>query len=357
MNILDPLFVGPVWQVELLGNSVRAYVLALVYFVILVGVFWLGQRLAVRRLNRLAERTKNDLDDALAGAISAVRPPVYSLLALYVAARSLALNDLWQRVVDILFVGVLVYQVVHSVQSLINYAVTKRMAETEEAHTRAVINLLSIATKVGLWTLAILFALSNFGVNVTSLIAGLGIGGIAVALAAQNILGDLFGALVIYFDKPFVHGDFVVAGEHKGTVEHVGIKTTRLRALDGEEVVIANKELTDATVRNFRRMEERRVAFDIGVTYDTSKTVLEKIPMMVAAVVGGVPETRFDRAHFREFGDSALIFEVVFKVTTREYEKYMDAREAVNLGIVEAFEREGIEIAFPTQTIHVEQAS
>ncbi len=185
--------------------------------------------------------------------------------------------------------------------------------------------------------------------------AGLGIGGIAVALAVQNILGDLFASLSIVLDKPFVIGDFIIVNEFLGTVEHIGLKTTRIRSLSGEQVIFSNADLLRSRIRNFKRMFERRVTFSIGVTYQTPSDKLERISALLKEIVVKQPKARFDRAHFKEFGDSALIYEVVYYVQNPDFNVYMDIQQAINIEIVRRFEEESIEFAYPTRTIHVKQ--
>jgi small-conductance mechanosensitive channel len=204
-----------------------------------------------------------------------------------------------------------------------------------------------------LWSVVALLVLDNLGVDITALVAGLGVGGIAVALAVQNVLGDLFASLSIVLDKPFVNGDFIAIGDLVGNVEHVGLKTTRVRSLSGEQLVFSNADLLSSRIKNFGRMNERRIAFSIGVTYDTPRETLRQIPEMIKRAVESEDEARFDRSHFKEFGDSALMFETVYYVLVPDYAKYMDVQQAINLSIHEQFEASRIEFAFPTQTLHI----
>jgi small-conductance mechanosensitive channel len=203
------------------------------------------------------------------------------------------------------------------------------------------------------WAAVLLVLLDNLGVNVTTLIAGLGVGGIAIALAAQNILGDLFSSLSIVFDKPFVVGDFIIVGDFLGSVEHVGLKTTRLRSLSGEQLVFSNTDLLNSRVRNYGRMFERRVVSSLGVTYRTPADKLARIPTMIREIAEREQKLRFDRAHFQTFGESALLFEYVYYVLTPDYNFYMDVQQRINLALFEQFAAEGIEFAYPTQTLFI----
>lgn len=209
--------------------------------------------------------------------------------------------------------------------------------------------------RIAVWSVALLLILDNLGVDVTALVAGLGIGGIAIGLAAQNILGDLFGSLAIVMDKPFVRGDFIILGpDHMGTVEQIGLKTTRIRALSGEQLVVANTDLLTSRIRNYKRMWERRIVFRLGVTYQTPREKLEKIPGIIRAAIEDRDGARFDRSHFAAYGDFALIFETVWFVSSPDYNTYMDIQQDIHFAIHKAFEDEGIEFAYPTQTVFVE---
>jgi small-conductance mechanosensitive channel len=197
--------------------------------------------------------------------------------------------------------------------------------------------------------------LDNLGVDITALIAGLGVGGIAVALAVQTVLGDLFASLSIALDKPFVVGDFLIVDDLLGSVEFVGLKTTRLRSLSGEQLVFSNSDLLNSRIRNYGRMYERRTAFDIGVTYQTPREKLKKIPDIIRTAIEKQDDTRFDRSHFKAYGDFSLNYETVYYISGPDYNKYMDIQQAINFEIHAAFEREQIEFAYPTQTIFVEK--
>jgi small-conductance mechanosensitive channel len=197
-------------------------------------------------------------------------------------------------------------------------------------------------------------ALDTYGVNVTTLIAGLGISGIAVALAVQNVLGDLFASFSIVFDKPFVIGDFIIVGDYLGTVEYVGLKTTRIRSLSGEQLVFSNGDLLKSRIRNFKRMFERRVVFTIGVLYQTTYEHLIEIPKMIQSIIENQSQVRFDRAHFKEYGAYSLNFEIVYWIQNPDYNVYMDIQQTINLSIFKQFKEKGIEFAYPTQTLFVQ---
>lgn len=203
----------------------------------------------------------------------------------------------------------------------------------------------------------LLVVLQNLNVDVTALVTGLGIGGVAVALAMQNILGDLFGSLSITLDKPFVVGDFIVAGDDMGTIERIGVKTTRVRALSGEQLVFSNSDLLKSRIHNYKRMQERRVVFRVSATYETTPELLERVPGLIRRAIERLKgKTRFDRAHFFRFGDSSMDFEACYYVLSADYNTYMDVQQAILLDIARAFAAEGIAMPYPTQTLfmHVE---
>lgn len=216
---------------------------------------------------------------------------------------------------------------------------------------------LHFVARLVMWALLVMLALDNLGVNVSAMVAGLGVGGIAVALAVQNILGDLFASLSIVLDKPFVVGDVISVDLFTGTVEHVGLKTTRLRSASGEQIIISNSDLLKTRIRNFKRMEERRMLFSVGVVYQTRPAQLAAIPDILQQIISGIPGTRFERAHFKSFSPSSLDFEVVYWMRTADFMASMDAQQRVNLGLVEAFARDGIEFASSTQTLIVQAPS
>ena len=204
-----------------------------------------------------------------------------------------------------------------------------------------------------LWLVILLMILDNFGVNITALVASLGVGGIAVALATQNILGDLFSSLSIVLDKPFVVGDFIIVDNILGTVEYVGLKSTRIAALGGDQVVISNSDLLKSRIHNQKRMQARRIVFAIAVSYDVSQEQLASIPGILREVVMAQKNVAFDRAHFRAFSPSSLDFETVYFVETPDYNVYMDIQPDINMALFQRFMEESIPFANPTQTVHL----
>jgi len=341
------------WNYELLGNTVQDYGIALAVLIGLIIIFSLFQRYVLHRLEKLAKKTKTEMDDAVIDIFKTIRPPFYFFVSFYIAIRTLSFPSLVYQIINALLIIWAIFLVIKAVQIFINYLFKKRLEDEHDRGSKSAIGAVNVIVKIVLWSFGLLLILSNLGVNITSLIAGLGIGGIAIALALQNILSDLFSSFAIYFDKPFVVGDFIVIGDKSGIVEKIGIKTTRIRALQGEEVVVSNQELTSAQIQNFKKMKERRSIFNIGVTYETSTEKLKKIPNIIKKIIDDTKNARFDRTHFREFADFSLNFEVVYFITSSDYSQYMDVQQAINFKIKEAFEQERIEMAYPTQTLYV----
>ncbi len=350
---LHTLFVAPYWQSVYFGNTLERYVTAVIIFLIGLAVFGILQKVVLFNLERLARKTSTSADDVLIRIARSFKPPFYSFFAFYIAVQSLSVSPWFGSAIAAVLIAWVTYRVIGAVQIVIDFAIEKRLHGEKSAGARMAFHNLSVVGKVILWSLGVLLILSNFGVNISSLIAGLGIGGVAIAFALQNILGDLFSSFAIFFDKPFEVGDFIIIGDHLGTVEKIGIKSTRLRSLDGEEIVISNAELTSTRIRNFKKMQKRRVAFGFGVTYETPAEKLREIPDLVRAIVEGVGETTFDRAHFKSFGDSSLDFEVVYLIPTADYNRYMDIQQDINFKLKETLESRDIEFAYPTQRLYV----
>jgi small-conductance mechanosensitive channel len=224
-------------------------------------------------------------------------------------------------------------------------------------HHQTLVRLATLGLRLVLWTIVVLVALDNLGVNITALVTGLGVGGVAVALATQNILGDLFASVSILLDKPFVPGDFIAVDSHMGTVERIGVKTTRVRALDGEEIVFANGDLLKSRLRNYRSQRERRIQFRVSVSVETPPDVAEKVPALLRAIVERQrPKVRFDRAHLAVLGDGVLVFEIVYVVLEPDYALYMDVQQAINLAILRELPAAGAPLASPTRTVNVHLA-
>ncbi|WP_255435332.1 mechanosensitive ion channel family protein [Rhodoferax sp. BLA1] len=345
---------------QLLANNTSAHWLsALLAASVFLVVLYFLRGVVLRRLQRLAGNTDTLIDDFLVEVLSATRVLLASVVSLYIASLFLELPSGLQKIVDRTVIGLMLLQCGLWATRGLDFWLRHRFAQGDVNETGAremTRSLLSFLGRVVLWSLVALLILDNLGLNVTALIASLGIGGIAVALAVQNILGDLFASLSIAIDKPFVIGDFITVDDLMGTVEHVGLKTSRIRGLGGEQIIFSNNDLLKSRIRNYKRMQERRVVFAIGVTYDTAEPALKTIPDLIRQAIEAQTAARFDRAHFKGFGAFSLDFEAVYYVREPDYNVYMDAQQAINLQLVRDFAARGIGFAFPTQTLHIASA-
>ncbi|MDH4093698.1 MAG: mechanosensitive ion channel family protein [Betaproteobacteria bacterium] len=344
-----------IWEQLLRDNAPDAWLLAGAIAVAVLFAIWAVRRL--RLITCLARTTGTQAGDALAGALDATRLWLFLPLAVFAGASVLQIPVRLDRLLENLaMVGLVAQAAVWGNRWFTRWLdLRAEAARAVDPAATTTVSLLGFAARVVVWTLALLIALDQLGFNVTALVAGLGIGGIAVALALQNILGDLFASMAIVLDKPFQVGDFVIVGEHAGTVEKVGLKTTRVKSLSGEQLVFANAQLLNAQIRNYKKMQERRIAFAVGVTYETPLEKLRAIPDWLRAAVEAQPDTRFDRAHFKSYGDFSLDFEIVYYVLSADYAAYMNAQQAINLAIFDKFAREGVEFAYPTRTLYIRQ--
>ena len=338
-------------------NPVRSWVIAAIVATVIGASLFIARTILARRLAKVAERTATTADDAIVDLLRRTR---YFFILTTAVAGGMLFLDLPPRAMSIgrvLGTIALIVQIAIWGNGLItfwfrNYA--ERKAESDLA-SRTTIGAFTFVAKALLWIMLALVALNRLGFDVTALITGLGVGGIAIALAVQNVLGDLFAALAIVLDKPFVVGDTITVDTFTGTVEHVGLKTTRLRSVNGEQLIFSNADLLKSRIRNFKRMEERRVLFVIGVTYDTPADKLAHIPTIIRETIEAQKQVRFDRSHLVMYADSALNFETVYFMTTADYLTYANTHQAVLLGIYRRFAAEQIEFAYPTRTVVVKQ--
>lgn len=343
-------------QVPVFGNPLAAWLVALGLMVVVAMVLPLIKCQIGRRLHARAGRDGALLSQYAAQIVGGTRRSVMWLVALFVGARAVSLSPKIDAALASITAVALLLQVALWAQCALDVWLQRRLdrARATDVAAATTVGMLGFVGRIALWSVALLMILDNLGFNVTTLVASLGIGGVAVALAVQNILGDLFASLSIALDKPFVIGDFIVVDEIAGTVEHVGLKTTRVRSLSGEQVVFANADLLKSRIHNYKRLYERRVLFGFRVPYRTPPEQLAAIPQMVREIITGQVGTRFDRAHFMGFGASSLDFEVVYFVLDPDYNRYMDIQQAINLELVNRFAAAGVEFAFPTRTVHVE---
>jgi len=348
---------GEILSYELLNNTIQTWLSFLLTTSAALAIAYLFKRLAIARISKLAARTSFQWDDALAEGLTRTHAMFLMIVALFIGSLVLALPGSIRTSMFTVIAVAFVLQGGLWLNAMIvfwlrRYVEQRRKTDPASATT---VNAAGFVARLVLWSVVLLLVLDNFGIDVTALVAGLGVGGIAVALATQNILGDLFASLSIVLDKPFVIGDFLIIGDFMGSVEHVGLKTTRLRSLSGEQLVFSNTDLLGSRIRNYGRMYERRVVFKLCVTYQTPREKLSQIPIIIREAIAEQDNTRFDRSHFQDYGDFSLNFESVYYISSPDYNLYMDIQQAVNLRIHERFEHDGIEFAYPTQTLFVAQ--
>lgn len=329
------------------------YVYAALSFLAVLGVLLLLKLIVLDQLKAWAKKTEWKGDDLLVELLDQIRLPEGILLALYWAIRPLEVPTRMTRILYIALVLVLTYRVVRVLQEISAYALKSALGPpgaAEEGRQATVRNLTYLVHGL-LWVAGVVFALGNLGVNVTAMLTGLGIGGVAVALAAQAVLSDLFSAVAIFLDQPFVVGDSIAVDGFQGTVEHIGVKTTRVRALSGEMLVFSNSYLTSSKIRNFRHLRERRVLFSFGVSRQTPPEKIRRVVEAVKDLVSKASHVRLDRAHFKGIGEFSLDFEVVYFVLDSDYNRHMDINEGIQLALIEALKREGVSLAYPTRLV------
>lgn len=337
---------------ELLNNSLTDWLLFSIGAAVLYLVFTLFFRVLRHRTSRLSQKTSTVIDDVLALALEATKRWFLLIVSFWGGARFLN-----RGITDTVFDTALFFAITLQIALWANRAVSAYITlytnkrKEDDPSSIAAVQAMFFIVRLIVWSVALLLLIDNLGYDITALVAGLGIGGIAIALALQNILGDLFASLSIILDKPFVVGDFIIVGDFLGSVEKIGIKTTRLRSLSGEQLIFSNADLLSSRIRNYKRMQERRIPFNFGVIYQTSPDKLEIIPGRLKEIIDGIDGLRFDRAHFKSFGASSYDFEVVYYINTPDYYAYMDAQQTINLAMCRAFKEIGVEFAYPTRTI------
>lgn len=336
------------------GVSLTNWLLALLVAVVAYLVLTRAVALVSRRLTSAASHTTTRIDDMLVEVLSDTNRGLLLLMSVLIGLSMLDLPDRWAARTSQLWFVAMALQIGLWANKAVTLDIRRHGAKAALGHgasTSAAATLISWGLRAILWSIVLLAMLSNMGVNVTAFVASLGVGGIAVALAAQSILGDLFASVAIAVDKPFEVGDFIATSNVSGTVETVGVKTTRIRSLGGEQIVMSNTELLKHTISNYKRLQERRIVFSFGITYDATPAQLREVPQKVKQVVQESSDLRFDRAHFKAFGESSLDFEVVYIVQAPEFNKYMDEQQRINIRLKEEFEAMGVEFAFPTRTV------
>ncbi len=339
---------------EYFGNTVEHYLIALGIMVIGVLFVRLIRKGILNQIKKWTSRTETKLDDYIVRGIEKFGLPILNFFIIYSGVKYLDFPENTDKMIGNVAVIVITYYAIQMLSSFVRLTLEALTSQQEGGQEKLKqLNGIMLILNGVLWGLGLLFIFDNLGYDVTAIVAGLGIGGIAIALAAQSILGDLFNYFVIFFDRPFEIGDFITIDDKKGVVEYIGIKTTRVKSIGGEQLVFSNSDLTNSRIHNFKRMERRRVVFSVGVIYQTPTHLLEKIPSILKNIVESNPAVTFDRAHFQKLGSFSLDYEVVYFIENSDYVQYMDIQQKMNLEIFKTFASEGIEFAYPTQTLFV----
>jgi small-conductance mechanosensitive channel len=339
---------------RLLGNSLGAWLVACAIALAVIAAVWIGRSIGTRGLRRLSARTATRVDDALAYALDGTSRILVTAVGVWIGAHALDVSPAVHDALRVAASIALVIQLGLWAQRATRKGIELSQESIDDPSARTTAKGISFLARLTIWGLVALLILANLGIEVTALVAGLGIGGVAAALAVQNVLGDFIASLSIYLDRPFDIGDFIIVDDCMGTVDQVRWRTTRLRSLGGEQLVFANADLARTRIRNYRRMEERRVLLEVGIEYGLPSEKLERATDLLREAMESENGVRFDRAHFKGFGDCALLYEAVYFVLSPDYNVYMDKQQAINLGIYKRFERAGIPFAFPTQTLHLQ---
>ena len=352
MENLLPSWFDAVWNMVILQQSVQQWTIALGVFLGVLIIVKLFRRIVLHKFEIYAQRTAANWDNELAKTIRHISKVFYLLLALFITVEFyLNLIPAVEQLVRAAFIVSLAYETLMVVQSIMYYS----LAQSKLGKNKTSLQGVKMVANIALWAIGVLMVLDNLNFDISALAASLGIGGIAIALAAQSILGDLFSSFTIYFDKPFQVGDYIVLGDHEGTVKKIGLKTTRIESLSGEELIVSNTELTSTRIRNYKKMKRRRMTLLFGVTYDTKPEKLESIPQLVETIISEVGNGTFDRCHFKQFGSSSLDFECIYHIEEGGKTESMRVQQEINFALFRAFSDKGIQMAFPTQTVYVKK--
>ncbi len=356
MSIRDylPENIQPFLGQQYYGNELENWLNFSLVFVLTIFGLWVLKHLIITRIRSITEKSKTTIDDILVDAINTISFPLYIVLAFFASSKFLSLDEL---VINLINGATLIVATIYAtiaIQKVIMYAILRTWEEKKDevGFGKGFESFLKNGTGIILWSLSAIIIMQNLGYDLSTLIGGLGIAGIAIAFALQNVLSDMFAYVTIYLDKPFQIGDFVVFEDEMGTVTEIGTRSTRIQTLQGQELVVTNKQLTSAKINNYGKMPKRRIAFHLGVTYETDREQLNEIPGLIRKIIKDVDNCTLDRVHFYQFGDFSLDFEIVYYVDTGNYNDYMDVQQNINYAIIAEFDKRKIEFAYPTQVIY-----
>jgi len=334
------------------GNRIIDYLLFICILLVCFIAIRILKKIIFKYLRKLTEKTETKFDDFLLKKAEKTFFPLLYLASFYIASKNLTLQKGIAQAIEVGGIIILTIVSIKFIIDILNYTV-ENYSKTKDFQKNVSAKGILVLIKITVWGFGITFLLDNLGFQISSVITGLGIGGVAVALAAQTLLKDLFSYFSIFFDRPFEIGDFIIVDDFKGTIEYIGIKSTKVRSLHGEQLIFSNSYLTDRPTQNYKRMEKRRILFKIGVVYSTAAAKLKLASQIITNAIVKINDAQLDRVHFSSFDDSCLTFETVYFVLSGDYNRYMDIQQQINYEIKEEFEKAEIEFAYPTQTIYI----
>jgi len=335
---------------SLAGSPLWTWLLTILLAAGLLAAMRFALGLAGKRLRRRLDAGANAAAAAAVEIVGRTSWLILSLIAVLLAARITGVIAPWAVAASHLWFVLAALQAALWIDRAITVGMVRSLVNRVGGRAVTAM-LLALLLRIVLWAMAVLAMLDNLGVNITALVASLGIGGVAVALAVQTILSDLFASIAIGLDKPFEVGDFIVFGTVAGSIEHIGLKTTRIRSLGGEQIVCSNTELLKQTIQNYKRMQQRRIVFGFTLSYRTPPDRVADVPATVRRRIEAEPDTKFDRAHLASFGEHGLVFEAVYYVMTADYNRYMDIQQRINLGLLRELDEAGIAFALSEQRV------
>ena len=342
---------------QVFSNSIAGYLYSILIFIIIFLIISLIKLLVVKHFSRFVLKTSSGFDDLFVNIINSFKWPFVFIISLNVSILFLNLSDTFRTIISSITLFLAIFYSIKFVQQVIDYIANSFIKKAQAADNSAQEALINVSKKfimIIIWITAFLLLLQNLGLDISAIVASFGVSGIILAFAVQSILEDIFASVSIYFDRPFEIGDFIAIGDHRGTVTKIGLKSSRLKTLDGEELVVSNKELTSIRIRNFKNLKRRRILLQINVTYSTPYEKLQKIPELIKKIIEKNKNVEFSRAHFKDLGEYALGYDIVYFVNTENYIEYLDIRQKINFDLIKIFEKESIEFAFPTQQIIIE---
>lgn len=331
------------------------YTTSLLIFLLTWALLKLIKARVITKLYNRAQKSRYKYDNLVTNILNGVTTFTYLVVSLYIASFPLQLSEKPTLLIQGLLLFSIVLEVSRASTKTIDFYFQQKHSKATQSQ-KTNISAIKKIIQIFLFTFGILAIVDNLGFDITTLVASLGIGGVAVALAAQSILGDLFSSVAIYLDKPFEVGDFIeVTPDIKGKIKTIGIKSTRLKGPKGQEIIISNNNLTNAFVQNTGRIRKRRVQVIIGVDYKTPDKILQKIPSILEKITSNVDNTEFKLAFIKELGDYSINYKFVYNVLTGSYNDYAKAHNEIMLAIKKEFDKKSIILSFPTQTIYIEK--